>query len=298
MRIQHLNCGTMRPFGGRFVDVAARGLGPTRWVCHCLLVETERGLVLVDTGLGSVDVAAGAGRLGRPFVAATRPDLAREETAAAQVARLGHRVEDVRHIVLTHLDLDHAGGLPDFPNATVHVHATEHAAAMSPTGGEKARYRPQHWAHGPNWATHAAVGEPWFGFEAVRDLPGLPPEILLVPLHGHSRGHTGVAVRKSGGGWLLHAGDAYFSHRRIDPVRPGSPPLARAFENVVQLRGPARRSNQQRLRELVRDHSAEVDVLCSHDSAQFDRLSGAVHGGTSDGGTSDRGALGGGSLHG
>ncbi|MFD0510570.1 MBL fold metallo-hydrolase [Streptomyces aureus] len=30
---------------------------------------------------------------------------------------LGYAVDDVRHIVLTHLDLDHAGGLPDFPRA-------------------------------------------------------------------------------------------------------------------------------------------------------------------------------------
>ena len=278
MRIRHLNCGTMRPFGGRLVDVAARGIGPTRWVCHCLLVETEQGLVLVDTGLGAGDVAGGAGRLGRLFVTATRPDLAGEETAAAQVVRLGYRVEDVRHIVLTHLDLDHAGGLPDFPNATVHVHATEHAAAMSPGSGEKARYRPQHWAHGPDWVTHAATGEPWYGFEAVRELPGLPPEILLVPLHGHSRGHTGVAVRKPDGGWLLRAGDAYFSHRRIDPVRPGTPPLARAFENIVQLKGSVRRNNQQRLRDLARTRSAEVDIICSHDGTDFVRHAGQIQG--------------------
>src|SRR3546814_2886084 len=53
-------------------------------------------------------------------------------------------------------------------------------------------------------------GERWFGFEAVRDLDGLPPEILLVPLPGHTWGHSGVAVQEDGGGWLLHAGDAYF----------------------------------------------------------------------------------------
>ncbi len=35
--------------------------------------------------------------------------------------RLGYSINDVRHIILTHLDLDHAGGLHDFPNAAVHV---------------------------------------------------------------------------------------------------------------------------------------------------------------------------------
>ena len=33
----------------------------------------------------------------------------------------GFRREDVRHILVTHLDFDHAGGLPDFPDAVVHV---------------------------------------------------------------------------------------------------------------------------------------------------------------------------------
>lgn len=42
-----------------------------------------------------------------------------------QIDGRSYRIEDVRHIVLTHLDLDHAGGLPDFPHAKVHVHATE-----------------------------------------------------------------------------------------------------------------------------------------------------------------------------
>ncbi|WP_223281445.1 MBL fold metallo-hydrolase [Streptomyces antnestii] len=46
-----------------------------------------------------------------------RPVLDTGETAVRQVAALGYDIEDVRHIVLTHLDLDHAGGLRDFPPA-------------------------------------------------------------------------------------------------------------------------------------------------------------------------------------
>ena len=270
MRIHHLNCGTLRPLGGRLTEANAKGLGATRWVCHCLLVETEQGLVLVDTGIGAQDALDGGRRLGSAFTTLTRPALDAGETAAAQVERLGHDVDDVRHVVLTHLDLDHAGGLGDFRRAQVHVHAAEHAAALSPHRAERARYRQHHWQHGPEWVAHGEAGEPWFGFESVRSLPGLPPEILLVPLHGHSRGHTGVAVRKPDG-WLLHAGDAFFSHRRVDGSVSGTPPLARVFENVVQHRGADRRRNQQRLRELVRDRGDRVDVVCSHDAAQFDR---------------------------
>ena len=55
--------------------------------------------------------------------------LREQDTAIRQLEALGHKASDVRHIVLTHLDFDHAGGLEDFPNATVHVMDAEFVAA-------------------------------------------------------------------------------------------------------------------------------------------------------------------------
>jgi len=111
--------------------------------------------------------------LGRPFTAIVRPRTDPASTAIRQVEALGFSATDVQHIITTHLDVDHAGGLPDFPDATVHVHAIEKDAAL--TRGsfeEKNRYRPGHFAHGPKWAKYEAIaGEPWFGFPAVRSLP-------------------------------------------------------------------------------------------------------------------------------
>jgi hypothetical protein len=49
------------------------------------------------------------------------------------------------------------------------------------------RYRPSQWDEVERWKYYSAGGEPWFGFEAVRDLDGLPKEILLIPLAGHTR---------------------------------------------------------------------------------------------------------------
>ena len=64
MRIHTLNCGTMRPFGGALWDGVTPGLGASALTCRCLLVETDEGLVLVDTGFGMGDVFDPAGRLG------------------------------------------------------------------------------------------------------------------------------------------------------------------------------------------------------------------------------------------
>lgn len=240
-------------------------------VCHCLLIETDQGLVLVDTGIGLEDIRDPRRRLG-PLRAMLQAKLDAEETAAHQVERLGFARDDVRHIVLTHLDLDHAGGLSDFPRARVHVMRTERQLSMDRKLHDKLRYRPAQWEHGPDWCLHdVRDGEPWLGFEAVRDLEGLPPEILLVPLYGHTLGHAGVAV-DTGDGWLLHCGDAYFFHGEMDPERPWCTPGLAAFQIAAQRDATLRKWNQRRLRALVREHGHDVQVFCAHDERELERF--------------------------
>jgi glyoxylase-like metal-dependent hydrolase (beta-lactamase superfamily II) len=266
----------MCPYGGRLISGQGNLTGAARMVCHCLLIETEQGLVLVDSGLGRADVEDAKQRLGAEFCALVRPLLDPAETAARQIEALGFSVDDVTHVVLTHLDLDHAGGIGDFPSAAVHVLRAEHAAAESPaTRLERRRYRPLHWGHGARWVLHEPQGEPWFGFASVRDLPGLPPEILMIPLIGHSRGHAGVAV-DTGSGYLLHAGDAYFHHSEMDRDRRRCPPLLDLFQRIVEVDSELRAANQRRLRQLVRESPDEVRVFCAHDPAELEQARDAA----------------------
>ncbi len=262
--IHHLNCGTMCPRGARLLAGEGGLIEPTRLVCHCLLIEGADGLVLIDTGFGNGDVHTPR-RLGMLFRAAVRPQLILGETAHSQIIARGFQAGDVRHIVTTHLDLDHSGGLPDFPDAEVHLLGAELSAAMKPSLRERARYIGAHWAHNPRWVEHEAGGEEWFGFESVRILPGSDAEILMIPLPGHTRGHTGVAVRE-GGRWLLHCGDAYFRQSEVQ-TPPSCPPGLVLFEALTMIDGGLRRRNLERLRELAGRHSEEVELVCSHDPA-------------------------------
>lgn len=269
MKVHHLSCGTMCPVLLSTAKTRAAKKGVM--VTHCLLIETGDCLVLVDTGFGLDDVRDGKGRLGAPFVAVTRPRFDEADTAIRQIQALGFDPRDVRHILPTHLDLDHSGGLPDFPDASVHAYGREiDAAEARATLAERNRYRPAHFAHGPRWVRHDVAGEKWFGFDCVRQIPGLPPEILIVPLVGHSRGHSGIAVRTSDG-WLLHAGDAYFSNDEMHPTKPSCPAFLRAFQRAAAFDDIARVRNQERVRLVARDQ--KINVFCAHDTYELERFS-------------------------
>jgi glyoxylase-like metal-dependent hydrolase (beta-lactamase superfamily II) len=255
-RVHHLNCAHFRTMS----------LNGRRLICHVLLVETPAdGLVLVDSGLGSADYAAISSRLGKAFAYGfARPVVDPSLAAVEQVKALGFDPKEVRHVVLTHLDLDHVGGLSDFPWATVHVHATELDTAMTrKTMSARGRYRPPMWAHKPHFQSYSAEGEKWFGFEAVRQLAGLPEEILLVPLIGHSTGHCGVAV-ESDQGWLLHAGDAYFDPREVHQAKRQCAPGVALFQTLTMTDRKQRMHNQTRLRRLIAQHP-DISVFSAHD---------------------------------
>ncbi|MFC4061198.1 MBL fold metallo-hydrolase [Planomonospora corallina] len=251
MKVHHLNCGTMTP-----------PLMP-RMVAHCLLIETAHDLVLVDTGF-----ALGEDRLEPFFLRTSRPRLDPAESAVRQVEGLGLDPGDVRHIVLTHLDPDHAGGLRDFPHARVHLHAAELAAATHPSGGvaQRRRYLPAQWSHGPDWALYDDAGDDLYGLRA-RPLDGLEG-VALVPLAGHTRGHSGVAV-DTGDGWLLHAGDAYWFHGEIF-TPPHCPPALRLAQRFIAVDHARRLANLARLRELP----GRVRVFSAHDAAELARCTG------------------------
>jgi glyoxylase-like metal-dependent hydrolase (beta-lactamase superfamily II) len=136
-----------------------------------------------------------------------------ERAVVRQIARLGLAPESVRHIVMTHLHFDHAGGLPDFPHAQVHVHRRECEAMRHPRTWIELAYDRSDFAHEPLWVLYDQPNAEWLGLEAIR-LP-FSPEMYLVPLFGHTRGHCGVAIREDNG-WLFHCADALPTNAQFD----------------------------------------------------------------------------------
>ena len=267
LRVHHLNCACIQ-------RLRLRG---RRLVCHCLLVETPAsGLVLVDTGLGTLDYANLTSRLSYSFVYGyANPKRDPSFAAINQIRALGYDPADVRHIVMTHMDLDHVGGLADFPTEIVHLHAAEMKQCTERrTFKDRHRYLPAMWAHGIRAETYSEEGEPWFGFEAVRELRGLPPELLFIPLFGHTMGHCGVALQTETG-WMLHAGDAYFDDREIKRHVRECGWMVGAFQAIVQTDRGLRLHNQQRLRTFAAQHP-EVRIFAAHNPYELEVMTGKI----------------------
>jgi glyoxylase-like metal-dependent hydrolase (beta-lactamase superfamily II) len=273
MKRYHLNCGTLYPPFGACLFGVGTPLRREPIVTHCILLESEDGLLLVDTGIGYADLET--------------PDLFTwlmlliggskrnfEQTAISQIRALGFKQDDVHHIALTHFHYDHASGLPDFPNAQVHIYKVELDALLQPTDlNERLVYRSRHWSHRPHWVPHQCQGDHWFGFDRTPyiDLGSL--KFCFIPLPGHTRGHAGVALC-SENEWLLHCGDAYTFHAEVDPINPREAPYSRTLRPIINLNYAFRNigKHSKRLRELVARHSNEVTLTNSHDPVEFNKL--------------------------
>jgi glyoxylase-like metal-dependent hydrolase (beta-lactamase superfamily II) len=221
---------------------------PPPLVCHVLLIETDNGLVLVDSGHGLLDCDDPARRVG-PSRRLFRPRLDHNETALRQVERLGFRREDVRHIVVTHFDMDHIGGISDFPDAQIHVTAAEVVGAMQrPTRHEKFRFRPAQWAYGPKIVEHTPDGERWQGFAAAKELTDIAPGIVLV----------------------LHCGDAFYHPGAVDG-KSRVPRFIAVMEPLLAFDRKQVRANHARLAELYQRNDPRLFVVCSHDKTLYEQ---------------------------
>jgi N-acyl homoserine lactone hydrolase len=175
---------------GRFEIAEGNRLVP---LAGYLIVSGDR-VVLVDTGFPARYVAdpLGVGREEGLDAFGHIVSITRENLPSAQLALAGVEPGDVTDLVVTHGDIDHVGGIADFPSATIVVGRAELELGPPRYFGA---FRPVDWP--PASQYHVVDGD-----EEL--LPGV--DLLLTP--GHSPGHLSLLVRLSRTGPMLLAGDA------------------------------------------------------------------------------------------
>ena len=191
------------------------------------LVNTGKQLILVDAGAGTW---YGGGILGR---------------LAGNLRSAGYTPEQVDLVLVTHLHPDHVGGLTThdgkrvFPNATVYVAKAESDFWLSPEIAAKAPKDAQ-----PFFQSAQAIAPPYIKADKWHTFSGSEPIVdgmQLVPLPGHTPGHTGYEFSSKGQkilfwGDIIHAQRVQLQHPEVTAIFDIDQTAASATRNQLLAR--------------------------------------------------------------
>ena len=231
MKVRAIQTGSVRI---KTAQVEGRGRGLARrlaiftdhswtdWLpTYAWVVEHRDGVIVIDTGQGAHLLESG--RSLHPYV---RWEVAfrieREDEIGPQLRALGIGPRDVKRVVLTHLHMDHDGGLAHFPNSEILVSRGELSKARGWAGRVRG-YLPNRW---PSWFDPVPLdlaAEPFGPFAASKRLTKAG-DVIAVATPGHTADHLSV-ILQVGDTALFLAGDTSYNERlmlngRVDGVSP------------------------------------------------------------------------------
>ena len=173
-------------------------------------IEHRDGVILVDTG-----ASASFMRLPRwhpYFRFCVRFDIEPEEEAGPQLKALGIGSADVKRVVLTHLHIDHDGGLSHFPTSEILVSPAELRRAAG-VAGQLRGHLPQRWPKAFDPKPLILDDGPYGPFPRSKRLTA-DGAIVAVATPGHTRDHLSVIV-EDGDKAVFIAGDASYNEETM-----------------------------------------------------------------------------------
>jgi glyoxylase-like metal-dependent hydrolase (beta-lactamase superfamily II) len=207
---------------GRLAWRRAFGLGVKRedWIdvpVPAFLVEHPGvGPILIDTGFHpsvAANPQANLGRLSRFTFKGIQ--MKPEQAASAQLRKRGIEPATVKVVLMTHLHIDHASAISEFPASTFLVSKAEWAAASDQ--GQFHGYVKRQFDHGFDYRLLDFEGgdsESFSGFARSFDVFG-DGSVRTVYTPGHTLGHMSIVLR-TGRGEVLVAGDAIYMRRTLE----------------------------------------------------------------------------------
>jgi glyoxylase-like metal-dependent hydrolase (beta-lactamase superfamily II) len=207
---------------GRFAWRRAFGIRVKRedWLTvpvPAFLVEHPSvGPVLIDTGFHPSVAANPRANLGRLSQFTFKDvQMKPEQAAPAQLRARGIEPSSVKVVLMTHLHVDHASAISEFPDSTFVVSAAEWAAASA--HGQFHGYVKRQFDHGFDYRLLDFEGrdaESFSGFARSFDVFG-DGSVRAVYTPGHTLGHMSIVLRTVSGEVLV-AADAIYLRRTLD----------------------------------------------------------------------------------
>lgn len=199
--------------------IALQMLGPRggwQWlpVPAFLVQHPTAGAILIDTGLHPICATDVAANMGPGTNLIYRPRMDHDQALRVQLPARGVELADVRVVIMTHLHVDHASAVSEFPRATFLVDRHEWDAAAA--GGIREGYHHRQLDHAFDWR---AID---YGADSVESFSGFPRSfdvfgdgsVRIVSTPGHTPGHQSIVLR-CGQGEVLIVGDAAYTEREL-----------------------------------------------------------------------------------
>ena len=184
-----------------------RGYGQVEKVpAWMALLETDKGWVLIDTGLNPLGVTEPEKAWGER-AKVVRPELRPEDDVRSRLKEMGLTVSDIKYVIQTHLHWDHTGGNRFFKETPFFVQKAEYRFAYWPDQHVQAPYMRDHFDCGVH-------------YELVEGDVEILPGITVLHTPGHTPGHQSVLVKLASGRYLLFTGDASYTLDNITEMLP------------------------------------------------------------------------------
>jgi Zn-dependent hydrolases, including glyoxylases len=255
--------------GGRLLTlkllrVLLTGKPPLLVPCPAFLIRhPSAGMILVDTGLHpsiATDPRENFGKLGARF---SGPTLEQGADVPAQLRKRGLDPGEIPIVVMTHLHMDHASAISEFPKSTFVVSETEWEAAATDSRPLLNGYRRAHYDYAFDYRTvdfdrggidsYATFGRTFDLFD--------DGSVRLAFSPGHSAGHMCVIARLRDRDFVI-GGDAMYTYRQLEGGAP-LPPRPFDAHNF-------RRSLQEL--KLFRREFPHAVITPGHDPSFYDQL--------------------------
>jgi N-acyl homoserine lactone hydrolase len=256
---------------GRLSTVRAIGIGggeSTEFPIIAYLVEhPSAGPILIDSGLHpsvAVDPKQNVGRL-LAATAARNWNMEPSQALPDQLRARGIEASEVKLVVMTHLHLDHASGMVQFPGATFVFSRQEWEKANEPRGWRNG-YVPSQFDHafdyrlidfdGPDVGSFASFGR---SFDLLGD-----GSIRVAFTPGHTMGHMSLVLRGADREVLVVGDAAYTKHA----LATGHKPYLMQDEHLFA----------RSLREVQRyvEQTPSAVVVPGHDMEAFEEARSAL----------------------
>lgn len=209
----------------------------TEWLpTYAWIIDHREGVIVVDTGQGAHLLESRKSL--HPYVrweVAFRID--HDEEIGPQLRALGIEPRDVKRVVLTHMHMDHDGGLAHFPRSEILVAPGELRTA-SGWAGRLRGYLPNRW---PSWfdPTPLNLAPEAFGPFAASKRLTEAGDVVVVSTPGHTADHLSIIVEQDGTTFFL-AGDTSYDERlmlagRVDGVSADDKVASATLDAIKRL---------------------------------------------------------------